>query len=126
MILVCIYKDDGAGTAVDIEVHYDLVKGKNYFTYLTVIELPAASLGSRFVFQLKAFIVYAIIGIASLPSDSLILTSLSDTPTSAPTRGVLTSESIVAIDFVEVANKNVASINYMKCRSCPWTGWRPC
>jgi hypothetical protein len=72
-------------------VHADQLLGTNYIYSLTVTDLPAASVGRRFLFKVKVFTAFAVDGVSSDPSASIILADLPDKPSSAPVRNSATS-----------------------------------
>jgi len=78
-------------------VHDDQLDNKSNLTSLTVSELPDASLGKRFVFQVYVYTDFAVDGVKSDSSVSMILAGLPSKPTDAPTRQALTDESKLAL-----------------------------
>lgn len=67
---------------------------------LKVTEFPADALGLRYTFTVKVFTQYSTDGIESAASESLILAGLPDKPSAAPSRSLLTSETVVAVNIV--------------------------
>ena len=89
-----VFRDTGMQLGVnDItqSVHADQLLGTNYIYSLTVTDLPAASVGRRFLFKVKVFTAFAVDGVSSDPSASIILADLPDKPSSAPVRNSATS-----------------------------------
>lgn len=91
-----IFRNDG------VQVMTDQSAGLPYLNQIVVTEFPHNSVGQRFSFTVKVFTDYAIEGIQSDESESIILADLPDRPVSAPTRNVATSSSMVAVNIVTV------------------------
>lgn len=80
----------------------DLTSGLPYLTSIVVTEFPINSIGQRFSFTVKVFTDYAVEGIESTLSESIILADLPDKPISAPTRNIATSQTVIAVNILVV------------------------
>ncbi len=77
-----VYRDYGSSTSlIDQQVGADELNGLYYKTNLNVTNFPPGSLSKRFRFIVKAVTDYAVDGIASDISDSMILADRPDKPT---------------------------------------------
>jgi hypothetical protein len=75
-----------------------------------VTEFPSDSVGNRFSFIVKAYSDFAVDGVASQTSASMILADRPDKPSSAPTRNIATDEFTVAVNIVVVPGDHGSTI----------------
>lgn len=73
-----------------------------YLNDFTVTDFPANSVGLRFTFQVSVFTDFAIAGVSSSKSISMILGDRPDKPSSAPQRNAQTSESVISVTILPV------------------------
>lgn len=107
-----IFRDTGAGLQdVVTSVHATQLANKSYVLSLVVSEFPASSLGKRFVFATHVYTDFAVAGISSNNSASMILAGLPGKPADSPTRESLTDEHNVDIAIVGIVQDNGAAIN---------------
>ena len=73
-------------------------------------EFPESSVGKRFTFIIKAYTDFAVDGVPSEMSSSMILADRPDKPSIAPSRNSETSESTVAVNIVVVPGDHGSAI----------------
>ena len=105
-----LYRDDGAGGDVNVEVGSSTLSGHPEITKVAVTELPTSPVGLSFVFKVTVFTSFATSGISSSLSSSFLFALPPATPTVAPTKGSTTSATQVEIDITTVSTTNGASI----------------
>ena len=66
--------------------------GKDYVNGLIVSEFPGSSLGKSFVFKVVVFTDVSANGVESAHSVPMLLASIPDTPSTAPTRDITSSD----------------------------------
>ena len=96
-----ILRDSGSlSTPIDVSVNNEELAGLYYLTDLKVTEFPPLSVGLRFRFIVVVYTDFAIDGVKSLPSYSMILAGLPDAPSIPPSRNVASNEFTVAVNIV--------------------------
>lgn len=105
-----LYRDDGAGGAVDVQVAIATLTGHPEITQVAVTDLPSSPTGLSFVFKVVAYTSFATSGVSSGLSSSFLFALPPSAPTVAPTNGTSTSASQVQIDITAVTVTNGASI----------------
>lgn len=104
-------RDSGTdGSAVETIVHASELEDLYYMEGFVVTDFPSSSVGKRFTFLIKAYTDFAIDGVASDSSVSMILADKPDKPSIAPTRNTQTSESTVAVNIVIVPGDHGSAI----------------
>lgn len=73
-------------------------------------ELPANSLGLYFLFKVKVITKYSLTGVDSLASDPILLAGVPDKPSAAPSRGSLTSDTMIHTLITAVSGTNGAPV----------------
>jgi hypothetical protein len=69
-------------------VHAEELERLYYVNEFDVTEFPSSSIGLRFSFIIKVYSDFAVDGVASDTSESMILADLPDKPSVAPTRNI--------------------------------------
>jgi hypothetical protein len=105
-----VIRDSGLSDAVVFSVHADQLENKSYTNSLTVTDFPIASIGNRFVFKVLVFTDFAVDGIPSFNSLSMILADLPSKPADMPTRELQSNESTLELKVLGNVQANGSPI----------------
>lgn len=100
----------GESGLAEISVHSTDLEDKYWIDSFDITDLPANSLGKRFSFVVRVYTDFAVDGVSSLLSPSMILGDRPDKPSNAPTRNIETSEFTVAVNILQVPGDNGSPI----------------
>jgi titin len=105
-----LYRNDGAGGAVDTQIHSTELSGHPELTQIEVTEFPSSPVGLSFKFKVIVYTDHATGGVESEESAAYLLAIVPDDPTVAPTNGSDTSASQIQVVMAEVTTTNGADI----------------